>query len=141
MALSSSRYPPDERRFTVLIVDDEAIILQWLSRALAAAGYDVLAADDAKSARWMLTDHGIDAVILDVRLTGVDTGLDVLDSLRADTVHSGIPAIVLTGTTLTSAEERRIRTSRAMILKKPAAVTLIVASLDEMLGRRRAPAT
>ena len=55
----------------------------------------------------------IDAVILDVRLPGAGSGLDVLQCLREQPELQSIPAIVMTGAVLTEDEELMVTRKRA----------------------------
>ncbi len=68
-------------RSTVLVVDDEAEIVDLLRDFLEAEGFAVLAAGDGSAALAALDREPIDAVLLDVMMPGI-SGFDVLRRIR-----------------------------------------------------------
>lgn len=125
------------RRFTILVVDDESSILRMLARSLDAFGYATLEVAGAEDAISCAKTHKVDAAILDVRLPGGRSGLEVLEALRADPDHEDLPIIILTGVILTDAEAARALALDAHVFYKPQALELLVQKLDELLGKRR----
>ncbi|MFO0625209.1 MAG: sigma-54 dependent transcriptional regulator [Polyangiales bacterium] len=77
---------------TVLVVDDERGIREWLSRALTTHGHRAKAAASLAEARAALTAD-VDCVLLDLRLTDGD-GMAFLRSLRD--AGNEVPVIVAT---------------------------------------------
>lgn len=125
------------RRFTVLVVDDESSILRLLARSLDTFGYATLEVAGSEDALACLKTNKVDAAILDVRLPGGRSGLEVLETIRADPDHEALPIIILTGVTLTDAERARVRALDAHVFYKPQTMELLVQKLDELLGKRR----
>jgi two-component system nitrogen regulation response regulator GlnG len=78
---------------SLLIVDDEEAITWSLRKAFDRAGYKVAVAASAEAAFEMAGKQSFDAVILDVRLPGMD-GLTALGKLRELT--NGAPTIIVT---------------------------------------------
>jgi len=76
----------------VLVVDDEAKIVELLSQYLKRAGYQVLAAFDGVQALAEARSAQPDLLILDVMLPGMD-GLAVCRALRDEGNH--VPIIML----------------------------------------------
>lgn len=76
--------PEHRRRPIVLLLDDEPKILKWLGRGLEAAGYDVVALADPNMAFARLRKMPVDLLILDIRLEGNRSGLEVLEFARFD---------------------------------------------------------
>lgn len=66
----------------VLIVDDDAVLREGLGEAVADLGYSVAEAADGEAALGLLAAGGIDAVLLDLRMPGLD-GMEVLRRMRA----------------------------------------------------------
>ena len=79
----------------VLIVDDEAQVLQLLKRVLERAGFDTVAVDDGTAAHAVAVDCRPDIILLDVNL-GTTTGDQVLAELRRDFRTRLIPVVFLT---------------------------------------------
>jgi CheY-like chemotaxis protein len=80
---------------TLLLVDDDAAVLQCISSILIRFGYSVVTAGDGVSALAALSEGTeIDLAIVDYKLPGMD-GLELVRTLkhRAPT----LPVIVLTG--------------------------------------------
>ena len=85
------------RDATIMIVDDEPIIVEILRSVLEDVGYHrFIETSDSTGALALLADNKPDLVLLDVNMPEV-TGLDILNGLRADENLKHIPAIVLTG--------------------------------------------
>ena len=77
---------------TVLVVDDEANIRELVSVYLTSAGYSVECAADGMEALTTVRAGGIDLVVLDIMLPGMD-GAAVCSAIREE---SRIPVIMLT---------------------------------------------
>ncbi len=77
---------------TVLVVDDDPDIIDFLETALEDAGYLVLASVDAES---LGVAHELypDVIFLDINMPGM-TGVEVSQRLRDNPVTANIPIIV-----------------------------------------------
>jgi two-component system response regulator AtoC len=67
--------------YSVLIVDDEALTLRTISRALGEEGFDVFVAMDGEKALAVFREEKPDLVLLDVVLPGVD-GIELLRTIK-----------------------------------------------------------
>ena len=83
----------------VLVVDDDRRVLRFISIGLRGAGYDVLTATSAEEALMLAKAGGLDAVVLDVLIPGVD-GFEILRRLRAFT-HVPVLAMSIDDSTKT----------------------------------------
>jgi DNA-binding response OmpR family regulator len=77
---------------TVLVVDDDPIVLDVVVRYLERDGFRALTAADGESARAILERESPSLVVLDVMLPGID-GLSLCRWIRA---RSDLPVILLT---------------------------------------------
>ena len=75
----------------VLVVDDEPMLRNLLSRLLRMEGYDVIEAEDGQAALNQIEERHPDLVLLDVMMPTRD-GLDVLGDLRKT---SDVPVILV----------------------------------------------
>ena len=66
---------------TILIIEDERAISNFISRALAANDYRAIPAFNGKEGLSLFFSHGPDLVLLDLGLPDLD-GLDILSQLR-----------------------------------------------------------
>jgi len=101
------------RNLTVLVLDDEPTARDPLTRFLAAHGYQSTEAGTMSEVIDVMRTTQIGAVILDVRLPGDGSGLDVLQRLREQPELRSIPAIIFSGGILTEDEERMVARHRA----------------------------
>src|SRR5689334_3406037 len=75
--------PDDKASATILLVDDEDEIIQFIRDTLEDKGYRVLAAEDGLQALKLARQEQIDLVLLDIGLPGLD-GFSVCRVLRED---------------------------------------------------------
>ena len=82
-------------RAHILVVDDEADLLELVQYNLARAGYDVTCVGSGEEAMAAVGSARPDLVVLDVLLPGMD-GLDVCKTLKGDVQTSAILIVMLT---------------------------------------------
>jgi DNA-binding response OmpR family regulator len=80
---------------TILVVDDEADILDFVSKVLTDGGYKVFTALDADSGLALLKKEAIDLLLLDIMLPRVD-GWEVMKIMKRDEKMKKIPVAMLT---------------------------------------------
>lgn len=81
---------------TILIADDDPVLVHVLTTRLKKLGYRVVVAFDAMQAIMIALRTPPNAIILDISMPG-GTGLQVLRQLKNSTKTSHIPIIVVTG--------------------------------------------
>ncbi len=69
------------RKATILVVDDDRLVLATLAHGLTQAGYDVIDADNGDDAILLAREHRPDLALLDIRMQG-KSGFDVAAYLR-----------------------------------------------------------
>jgi PAS domain S-box-containing protein len=136
-ASNTTSSPGGEARPTarVLLVDDEAMIREVLAQQLAEAGFDVLTAASGGEALAVTENQGVDAVITDLSMPGVD-GLAVIRGMQ--TRFPGLPAILLTGY---AGDETALALSGAMsgafsLMRKPVTEVQLLDRLRALLAAR-----
>jgi len=120
---------------TVLMLDDEETVREVGKRFLQAFGYGCVEADTIERAIEILRTTTVEAAILDVRLPGPETGLDLLAAFRAQAELKNIPVLIMTGSVLSDAEEASITRQRGFLFYKPEGFAVIVRFLDQLTGR------
>jgi DNA-binding response OmpR family regulator len=86
------------RKFKLLVVDDEELVLDQLVYAFEEAGFEVATAQNALDAHALLGNGaGIDLVITDVRMPGSVDGLLFSQVVRDE--NPDLPIIVISGVT------------------------------------------
>jgi CheY-like chemotaxis protein len=78
----------------ILIIDDEKDVRIVLREVLQRAGYEALVAADAREGLDKLADEGVDLVITDVIMPGMD-GVATVEKIREG--HPDVPIIVISG--------------------------------------------
>ena len=81
---------------TILIVDDEAEMLEVLSKKLSAEGYQVINARTGKEAIEKAKIYLPDIILMDIVLPDME-GSDAIKTLQADPQTESIPSIFLSG--------------------------------------------
>lgn len=81
---------------TVLVVDDERLMVDFLADALAEQGYCVRVAVGAAAPRFA-AELQPDLILLDIMMPGLD-GVEVCRLLRADSRTRDIPVIAVSAT-------------------------------------------
>jgi len=69
------------KKGTILVVDDNRLVLATLTDGLSQAGYDVIDADNGDDAILLARQHKPDLALLDIRMEG-KSGFDVAQYLR-----------------------------------------------------------
>lgn len=80
---------------TILVVDDNEMNRDLLSRRLERKGYEVALAEDGPQALAWLGDNPCDLVLLDIMMPGM-SGVEVLQELRRERDGSELPIIMAT---------------------------------------------
>lgn len=111
---------PDTR--TILLVDDEPLILMDLEFAAEDAGLECLPAPNLSEALAFIESHGerLDVAVLDVSLTGNDTCLPIARELDL----RGIPYVIHSGDL--DRQNELIRSLQAPRIAKPSASERVV---------------
>jgi len=79
----------------ILLVDDEAQLVEMVRIRLEAEGYEVITAIDGKDGLQKADVFRPDLIILDIMMPGID-GFEVLRRLRVNIATQHIPVIMLT---------------------------------------------
>jgi PAS domain S-box-containing protein len=114
---------------TVLVIDDDPGVRQFLSDSLESLGYAVLQAGDGKTGLAMLERTAPDMLILDYAMPGM-TGAEVAQLARA--MRGQLPIIFASGYAETSALEN-VLDGNTVILRKPFRISDLQDALDRVL--------
>ncbi|AKU91616.1 PAS domain-containing sensor histidine kinase [Vulgatibacter incomptus] len=101
----------------VLVVDDDAMTRQMVSRSLRHAGFSTVEAANGDEALLRMRIAKPALLMLDLAMPGMD-GFEVLRRIRAE--GSEIPVVVLTGKTLDEQERRLLQEGMAGVVQKGA---------------------
>jgi two-component system nitrogen regulation response regulator GlnG len=121
----------------ILLVDDQESVCWALGQALTAEGHQVAVAPSAEEAFRLAADRRPDAVLLDVRLPGMD-GLTALARLRELTGDA--PVVVMTAFGNLATAVRAVEGGAFDYLAKPFDLSQALDAIGRALQRRNQPA-
>ena len=113
----------------VLVLDDHEAVRSVVGRVLHEHGFVALNASSVTEAARLLATTPVAAMILDVKLPGGESGLDLLARIREQPLLASVPAVVMTGVVLSEADRQKVHEHRAHLLHKPAGLTALVGFL------------
>ncbi len=91
----------------ILLVEDEANIRQILTLSLNSFGHEVSACENTVEAEKQLKSKQFDVVITDLRMDGVDAGIDVVRMAKATQTHASTLLLTAYASTETAVEAMR----------------------------------
>jgi len=121
-------------RGTVLLVDDEDPVRRLAERALARAGWQVLAADSGEQALEVLRQRGADsgpimALVSDMVMPGMD-GTTVMQEVRRLIDQPDLPVVLVSGYA-ESPLRGELAGAKALFLAKPYSLADLVAAVGK----------
>jgi DNA-binding NtrC family response regulator len=133
-------YEPDQPRafaspgqLTVLVADDEPLIVEDLSTALRTVGHRVLSAFDGEEALSQVRSRDVDLVLCDVRLPAID-GLTLLHQVRAEAPQTDV--VLMSGYATVPDAVAAMKADALDYLCKPFDQTRLL-TLVALIGERR----
>jgi DNA-binding response OmpR family regulator len=103
---------------TVLIIEDETEIQNFVSRVLELEGYQVLKASNGNTGMEIIRENPVSLVVLDLRLPGPD-GWSILREIKGTPSYANIPVVVLTAVAESAQRRRTMRMGANQYLIKP----------------------
>lgn len=118
-------------KYSVLVVDDEKSIRDFIRRNLEAREFSVLTAGNGLEALAILNTQPVDLVVLDVMMPGMD-GLETLRRIRQ---NSMVPVIVLSALGEENDKIQALNQGADDYLTKPFGIGELLARLQAVLRR------
>ncbi|HVQ30880.1 MAG TPA: adenylate/guanylate cyclase domain-containing protein [Vicinamibacteria bacterium] len=139
-AVSSLRSREHDRKATeggrILVVDDNEINRDVLSRRLVRQGYTPLTAQNGREAIEMLRTEAFDLVLLDILMPEMN-GYEALEQLKADPVLRHIPVIMISALDEIESVVRCIEIGAEDYLPKPFNPVVLRARIGASLEKKR----
>ncbi len=124
----------EDRKYRILVVDDEATVLVTYRLILERQGYDVVACPTSRDAIAALERHEFDGLLCDYSLEEQHTGFEVISAARER--DAALPVALLTGyATKETADEAASRNIDIMF--KPIEIEEFLDTTLRMLQERR----
>lgn len=112
----------------ILLVDDETVFTDNMTRLLTARGYSVTAADSGAVALEVLEENDFDVIVLDLKMPGMD-GIATLKEIRKLGLFT--QTLVLTGHGSIDTALEAVKLGACDYLTKPCEIDELVAKIEE----------
>jgi CheY-like chemotaxis protein len=123
----------------ILLVEDNEMNRDMLSRRLERKGYQVLLAVDGQNGIDMAREHAPDVVLMDMSLPVLD-GWEATRQLKAGAETRHLPVIALTAHAMSSDRAKALEAGCDDYDTKPVEMTRLVAKIEAQIARAAAAA-
>jgi diguanylate cyclase (GGDEF)-like protein len=124
----------------LLVVDDNEMNREWLSRRLRRQGYEVSVASSGPEALDAITQLAFQLVLLDIEMPGM-SGLTVLEKIRARHSASDLPVIMVSARHESDTVVAALNGGANDYVTKPVDFPIALARIESQLARRIADIT
>lgn len=118
----------------ILLVEDNEMNRDMLSRRLLRKGYEVVMAVDGEQALAMAQSEKPDLILMDMSLPVID-GWEATRRVKASEASSGIPIIALTAHAMSGDRERALGAGCDDYDTKPIEMPRLLEKIDALLAR------
>ena len=122
----------------ILLVEDNELNRDMLSRRLVRKGYEVLVAYDGAMGLEMTGKERPDLVLMDMSLPVLD-GWEAVKRLKTNPETLSIPVIALTAHAMTADRERALAAGCDEYDTKPVELPRLLEKMERLLQRRQSP--
>ncbi|NOZ94327.1 MAG: response regulator [Acidobacteria bacterium] len=126
----------DDSSARILVVDDNEMNRDMLSRRLARRGYEVDAAEDGARALERIGSEGYDLILLDIMMPGMD-GYEVLARVRESHGPGDLPVIMATARTESEDVVRALKMGANDYVTKPFDFPVVLARVRTQVSLKR----
>lgn len=113
----------------ILVVDDEALMRNFLVEAVKRKGIDVVAAENGTKALSLLKEQAFDLVITDMKMPGI-TGLEVLKAVKEISPRTAVIIVTAFGTIENAVEAMQAGAFHYLI--KPFSLESLMANIEKV---------
>ncbi len=119
---------------TILIVDDEATILQSLSGILSDEGFETLTASNGYEGLKIIEEESPDLVLLDIWMPGMD-GIETLKEIKR--ANSFLQVIIISGHGTIETAVKATKLGAYDFIEKPLSIEKVIVTINNALNFRR----
>ncbi len=120
----------------LLVVDDNEMNRDMLSRRLGRRGHSVVTAEDGRSALERIGRESFELVLLDIEMPGMD-GFEVLRTIRETFDASDLPVVMATARTESDDIVRALKSGANDYVTKPLDFPVVLARVQTQLALKR----
>jgi len=122
----------------ILLVEDNEMNRDMLSRRLQKRGYEVVIAEDGEQGVRLARSEAPALVLMDMSLPVLD-GWEATRQLKADPATRSIPVIALTAHAMAGDRERALEAGADDFDTKPVELTRLLEKIETLLAKKPAP--
>lgn len=119
----------------ILLVEDNEMNRDMLSRRLERKGFEVAMAVDGRQGVEMAKADGYDLILMDMSLPEMD-GWEATRQLRAEPKTQAVPIIALTAHAMAGDRERALEAGCDDYDTKPIELPRLLSKMESLLGKR-----
>ncbi len=119
----------------ILLVEDQEMNRDMLTRRLVRRGYEVVAAVDGAEGVAMAKSEGPDLILMDMSLPVID-GWEATRQLKADPATQSIPVIALTAHAMAGDRDKALEAGCDEYDTKPVELPGLLEKMEKLLGSR-----
>ena len=120
---------------TVLIIEDEKLIIVSTQMVLEAAGFRVESATNGEDGINKARTDSPDLILLDIMMPGID-GWETLTRLKRDPETSGIPVIIFTAREHSRGHQKSTEMGAADYFRKPFEPDELIELVEKHIGQK-----
>jgi two-component system, OmpR family, alkaline phosphatase synthesis response regulator PhoP len=120
---------------TVLVVEDDRVVADFLKLILEGAGYAVLTADNGRSAVETARSKKPALMVLDLMLPEIH-GIGVCQTIKSDPATQGIKVFIISAKNFPADHKQAHQAGADLFMGKPLAPAKFLAAVEELLGDR-----
>ncbi len=117
----------------ILLVEDNEMNRDMLSRRLARKGYEVVVAVDGQAGVDMATSESPDLILMDMSLPVMD-GWEATRQIKGATATEGIPVIALTAHAMATDREKALEAGCDDYDTKPIDLPRLLGKIDDLIA-------
>lgn len=120
---------------TVLIIEDEKLIIVSTQMVLEAAGFRVESATNGEDGINKARAQSPDLILLDIMMPGID-GWETLTRLKRDQATAGIPVVIFTAREHSRGHQKSTEMGAADYFRKPFEPDELIELVEKHIGQR-----
>jgi len=137
-AVAALRRVHGAEQMRILVIEDDASVLDYISRGLRESGFAVDQSADGKDGLYRASAEKYDALVVDRMLPGID-GLTIIRTLRG--ADNNTPALILSALGEVDDRVKGLKAGGDDYLVKPFAFAELLARIEALLRRKESSST
>ena len=123
----------EDKRYNLLVVDDEVDALTMVKLLLHNSPFDIITADNGEEALAKVQSQPVDLVLLDIMMPDI-SGVTVCGHLRADPRLSRVPIVMLTALDDYATRRKAMAAGATDLITNPVARQELLAKLNGVVA-------